>query len=94
VGTARYYLTRGAVQPYLGAGLGGTWITIRQQVVNLLDTSSTSGMAAVGEAGILFTVAPRLGLYLAGRYQWNLTTIPGVVNPQWVAGQAGIAYYF
>ncbi|MGA8891786.1 MAG: hypothetical protein WB493_09470 [Anaeromyxobacteraceae bacterium] len=94
LGTARYYLTRGPVQPYLGAGLGGTWLTVRRQVVNQLDTTSSSGLAAAGEAGILFTVAPRLGLYLSGRYQFNLTTIPGVANPQWVAGQAGFAYYF
>jgi opacity protein-like surface antigen len=91
LGTAHYYLTRGAVQPYLGVGAGGIWTSTLQQVVNLQQGGSNSGFAFAGEAGILFTVAERLGLYLSGRYQYNLTTLDGVRNPQWVAGQTGIA---
>ena len=92
--TAHYYFTRGAVQPYAGLGIGGIWATSLQQIVNLPDASSTSGLSFTGEAGVLFSVAERLGLYLSGRYQLNLTTVQGVSNPQWVSGQAGLAYYF
>jgi opacity protein-like surface antigen len=92
--TAHYYFTSGAVQPFVGVGVGGIWISTLQQVVNQSQDRSTSGLAVAGEAGLLFTVSERLGLYLSGRYQLNLTSIPGADNPQWVSGQAGIAYYF
>jgi opacity protein-like surface antigen len=92
--TVRYYFTQGAVQPYLGVGAGGTWFSTLQQVVNLQQGTSNSGFAFTGEAGLLFTVAPQFGLYLSGRYQYNLTTLPGVKDPQWASGQTGVAYYF
>ncbi len=92
--TARYYLTSGAVQPWVGVGAGGTWVSTLQQVVNIPVGSSNSGFAFAGELGVLFTVAERLGLYLAGRYQYNLTTLPGVANPQWASGIIGVAYYY
>jgi hypothetical protein len=92
--TAHYYLTSGNVQPFVGVGVGGIWISTLQQVVNRPQDGNTSGFAVASEIGILFTVADRLGLYLSGRYQFNLTTIQGVTNPQWASGQAGLAYYF
>ena len=92
--TAHYYLTSGDVQPFVGVGVGGVWISTLQQVVNRPQEGSTSGLAVAGEVGILFTVAQQLGLYLSGRYQYNMTTIDGVANPQWASGQAGLAYYF
>ena len=92
--TAHYYLTSGDVQPFVGVGVGGIWISTVQQVVNRPQDGNTSGLAVAPEIGILFTVADRLGLYLSGRYQLNFTTIEGVTNPQWASGQAGLAYYF
>ena len=94
LGTVHYYLTQTAVQPYVGLGLGGAWLNTRQQIVNRTSASYTSGLALVPEAGVLFNVAPRFGLYLSCRYQLNLTTLPGVTNPQWVSGQLGFAYYY
>jgi opacity protein-like surface antigen len=94
LGTAHYYFTQGYVQPFVGVGVGGIWTSALQQVVNLPQSSDNSGLAVAGELGLLFTVSERLGLYLSGRYQLNLTTLPGVEKPQWVSGQAGIAYYF
>ncbi len=92
--TVHWYLTRSNVQPFVGAGMGGMWANTNQQIVNLPEGSVTSGLAIAGEAGVLFTVAERLGLYLSGRYQVSLTTIQGIANPQWVSGQAGVAYYY
>ena len=92
--TAHYYLTSGDVQPFVGVGVGGVWISTLEQVVNRPQDGNTSGLAVAGELGILFTVAQQLGLYLSGRYQFNLATIDGVANPQWASGQAGVAYYF
>jgi hypothetical protein len=92
--TFHYYFTQTTVQPYVGVGVGGVWLTPLQQTVNRPQTSSTSGLAVAPEVGFLFNVAQRLGLYVSGRYQLNLTTIPGVTNPSWACGQAGLAYYF
>jgi opacity protein-like surface antigen len=94
LGTLHYYLTQSAVQPYVGVGIGGVWLNSTQKIVNVTSGSYTSGLALAGEVGFLFSVAQRLGLYLGGRYQYNLTTIPGVRNPQWVSCEAGVAYYF
>jgi opacity protein-like surface antigen len=94
LGTARYYLTQGAVQPWVGAGIGGTWFSSVEQVVNLSRSDYNSGFAITGEAGVLFTVAERLGLSLGARYQYNLTTLPGAGSAQWVSALAGVAYYF
>ena len=92
--TAHYYFTQSSVQPFVGVGLGGVWFSTLQQTVNRPQDTDTSGLALAGEVGFLFNVAQRLGLYLSGRYQFNMTTIPGVSNPQWACGQAGLAYYF
>jgi hypothetical protein len=92
--TVHYYFTQSAVQPFVGVGLGGVWFSTLQQTVDRPQNTSTSGLAVAPEVGFLFSVAQRLGLYLSGRYQFNLTTIPGVKNPQWACGQAGLAYYF
>ena len=92
--TAHYYLTSGNVQPFVGVGVGGVWISTLVQIVNRPQDGNTSGLAVAPEVGILFTVADRLGLYLSGRYQFNLATIEGVTNPQWASGQAGVAYYY
>jgi hypothetical protein len=92
--TAHYYLGSGNVQPFVGVGVGGVWFSTLVQVVNRPQSSYTSGLAVAGELGLLFTVAQQLGIYLSGRYQLNLATIDGLANPQWVSGQAGVAYYF
>ena len=94
LGTAHYYLTQTAVQPYVGVGVGGVWFTVRQQVVDRDLISYTSGLAVAPELGVLFNVAPSLGLFLGGRYQFNLTTFGSVRNPTWISAQAGVAYYF
>lgn len=92
--TVHYYFTQSAVQPFVGVGLGGVWFSTLQQTVNRPQNTSTSGLVVAPEVGFLFNVAERLGLYLSGRYQFNMTTIPGVKNPQWASVQAGLAYYF
>jgi hypothetical protein len=92
--TAHYYFTQSAVQPFLGVGVGGCWTSTLQQVVNRQDATTASGLALVGEAGFLFNVAQQLGLFVSGRYQYNLVDFAGVKNAQWASGQAGVAYYF
>jgi hypothetical protein len=92
--TAHYYLTQSAVQPFIGVGIGGGWFTARQQIVDRDVTTYTSGLAVAPEVGFLFSVAPRLGLVLSARYQYNLTTFGAVRNPSWVSAQAGVAYCF
>lgn len=94
LGTAHYYLTQTAVQPFLGIGVGGVWLSSSQRIVNLSTGYYTSGLAVAPEVGLLFNVSARLGLYLSGRYQFNLTTLPGVKNPQWASGVAGFTYYY
>lgn len=94
LGTVHYYLTQTAVQPYVGVGVGGAWFTVRQQIVDRDLTTYTSSLAIAPEVGLLFSVAPRLGLALSARYQYNLTTFGTVRNPSWVSAQAGVAYYF
>ncbi len=92
--TARYYLTQTAVQPYVGLGVGGLWISTQQRYVDRSANFYTSGLALAPEAGFLFNVAPRVGLFLGARYQVALTTFNGVTNPMWVSALAGFAYYY
>jgi hypothetical protein len=94
LGTVHYYLTQTAVQPFVGFGFGGAWLTAQQNLVNRQTTYDTSGLTIAPELGLLFTFGPRFGLYLSGRYQMVFTTYGDVRNPTWVTGQTGIAYYF
>ena len=76
LGTAHYYLTSGAVQPFVGVGAG--WHLDLDPAAGREPAQGATRAASPWRArlGILFTVAERLGLYLSGRYQFNLTTHP------------------
>ena len=82
------------MQPYLGVGVGVRLAEHPAGIVNRTLRPTRAASPIAPELGILFNVAPRLGLYLSGRYQLNLATIPGAANPQWASAMAGIAYYY
>jgi opacity protein-like surface antigen len=93
-GTAHYYLTQTAVQPYVGIGVGVVWAETLRQAVNRKDGESTTALALAPEAGFLFNVVPRVALYVAGRYQFTLADFANVKHAQWITAQAGLAWYF
>jgi opacity protein-like surface antigen len=94
VGTLHWYLTSGAVQPFVGVGVGAVWFDTRVQSVDVKDSVAGVALAVVPEAGFLFTLVPRFGVYVSGTYHWTQAALYGVKNAQWAGGQVGAAYYF
>jgi hypothetical protein len=92
--TTHYYLTQTAVQPYVGLGVGVVWADSFRQSVNLTDGATTTALAVAPEVGFLFNVVPRVAFYVSGRYQFTLADFATVTNAQWIAVQAGLAWYF
>jgi hypothetical protein len=94
LGTVHWYVTQTTVQPFVGVGVGGAWLSANQSIVNQTTGYSTSGVAVVPEVGFLFSLGPRFGMLLSGRYQIVFTTFGQVRNPSWASAQAGFAYYY
>ena len=92
--TTHYYLTQTAVQPYVGVGVGLVWADSFRQSSNLKDGSTMTALAVGPEVGILFNVVPRVALYVMGRYEFTLADFATVKHAQWIAAQAGLAWYF
>jgi opacity protein-like surface antigen len=93
-GTAHYYLTQTAVQPYVGVGVGVVWTSTLGQSANLKNSTSATALAVSPEVGVLFNMVPRVALYVVGRYQFTLADFATVERAQWIAAQAGLAWYF
>jgi len=91
--TGHWYLSRGWLQPYLGAGVGGTWYGTYRQVSDLVSSSSGFAFAADPQIGMLVTVAPGLALLLQVRYQFTLARFANVKNAQWFGAELGIALF-
>ena len=97
-GTAHWYFTSSAVQPYVGLFAGGAYI---EAIQGPGPTQVAWAPVAGPELGFLFTVADGLALILAGRYEMAFTTIqvngdpalPELKWPSWVAIQLGIGFY-
>jgi len=91
--TVHYYLTKSSIQPFLGVGVGIAWLSFKRQASLLDQTEGATCLTVAPEAGLLFTVAPRIGLSLAGRYTWTQGEVFGVKNPSWVNVIFGLAYF-
>ena len=92
--TTHYYLTQTAIQPYVGVGVGVVWMSTFRQSATLKDEGSTSALAVSPEVGILFNLVPRVALYVVGRYEFTLADFATVTRSQWIAAQAGLAWFF
>ncbi len=92
--TTHYYLTQTAVQPYVGVGIGAVFASTMQQSATLVRNGYTTALAVDPEFGILFNLVPRVAFYVLGRYEFTLASFSSVTHAQWIAAQAGIAWYF
>lgn len=91
--TTHWLLTRGAVQPYLGVGLGGVRYDAREEIGGLARRSRGFGLAAGPEAGLLVALRPGVALHLQCRWQWTGARFAGVQDASWLTATAGVAIY-
>jgi hypothetical protein len=91
--TVHYYLTKGSFQPFVGAGIGLAWLSFKRQASQLDQTESATCLTVSPEFGLLYTIVPRIGLSVTGRYTWTQAEVYGVRNPSWVNVIFGIAYF-
>jgi hypothetical protein len=92
-GTADWYLASGAVQPYLGLGLGGAWHGADQEIATLGVRSSGYALTGDPHAGLLVTLRPGLALHFQARMQLARGGVAGAKTANWLSGSAGLALY-
>jgi hypothetical protein len=93
-GTAHYYLTSSALQPFVGVGVGGIWTATRRQTADLTQDAYSSYLAVDPEVGFLLSTSDSFALYVLGRYQWTAASFYEVENAQWVGVQIGLGWFF
>ncbi len=90
-----FYLLRGPLQPYLGAGVGGVWDYSFQQVSDLSRSNSNFDFIVSPEAGLLFTFAKggtNAGLNLAVRYTYTTAKTGEYKDAQTFSGIIGLSF--
>lgn len=81
-----YYFMDGPIQPYVGAGIGGTWTYSYLQVVDLAATTNNFNFIVDPEIGVLWELMhgpTSLHLNLAIRYTYTTATMVKGSNAQW-----------
>ncbi len=94
-GIAHYYLMRGALRPYVGAGIGGSWDYAYQQTADLGRHQSNFDFIASPEAGLIYTfpaVGGTAGLNLAVRYTYTTAKVGNVKDTQAWSGILGLSF--
>jgi opacity protein-like surface antigen len=83
---AHYYLMDGPIQPYVGAGIGGTWAYSYQQVVDIGRSTDNFNFIVDPEVGVLWEIThgpTSLHLNLAIRYTYTTASLVKGSNAQW-----------
>jgi hypothetical protein len=93
-GTAHYYLTSTALQPFVGVGVGCIWTATRRQTADLTQDASSSYLAVDPEVGFLLSTSDSFAFYVLGRYQWTAATFYEVKDAQWIGVQIGMGWFF
>ncbi len=73
-----YYFTQSAIQPYVGAGIGGVWAYSYQQIVDLGWSQDSFNFIVDPELGVLVKLMPgntALHLNLAVRYTYTTASV-------------------
>jgi outer membrane protein len=84
---AHYYFMDGPIQPYIGAGIGGTWAYSYQQVVDLGTSVDNFYFIVDPEIGVLWEIThgtTSLHLNLAIRYTYTTASLVKGSNAQWM----------
>jgi hypothetical protein len=92
-GLGHFYLGHGALQPYLGVGLGGVWTYSYSQIADLANTDDGFEFIASPEVGLMLTAAKgasSLGLNVAFRYNWTTADFNRVNDAQSIALVVGL----
>ncbi len=86
-GLVHFYLLPGALRPYVGAGIGGSWDYAFQQVADLSRSQSNFDFIVDPEVGLLLSTQRGYGtiaLNVAARYTYTTATVGSVHNtPAW-----------
>lgn len=88
-----WYLAGGAVQPWIGAGLGGGWHESYVAVADMAQRTSAWHAAAEPRAGLLWTVRPGLAVNVQARYAFTTARIGDARDARWLALGVGVAVY-
>jgi len=91
--TGHWYLRGGAVQPYLGVGLGGGWHGTHVAVANVIRTASGWHWAGEPRVGVLLAVRPGLAVNLQARYALTTARLGDAKDARWIAVDVGLAVY-
>lgn len=94
-GLAHFYLVRGPLQPYLGAGIGGVWDFAFQQVADLSRTQSNFDFIVSPEVGLLYTFArgaTNASLNLAFRYTYTTAKVGQYSDASTLSGIVGLSF--
>jgi len=93
-GTAHYYLTSSALQPFVGMGVGCVWTATRRQAAAIQQNTYSSYLAVDPEVGFLLSTSDSFAFYVLGRYQWTAASFYDVKDAQWVGVQIGMGWFF
>jgi opacity protein-like surface antigen len=87
------FLPEAAIQPYVGAGIGGNFIIYNQYVGEFANTSSNFGFAVRPEAGVYIPIGKRdFGININGVYNYMPYKKNGMDNvSSWGVG-AGVRF--
>jgi hypothetical protein len=92
-GLFHFYLGEGALQPYLGVGLGGIWSYAYSQTADFANTDDGFDFIASPEVGLLLTAAKgasSVGLNVAFRYNYTTADFGAVDDAQSLALVVGL----
>jgi outer membrane protein W len=93
-GTAHYYFSENAFQPYAGVGIGGVWTSTYQQAIDIARSTNGFFFALDPEIGALYRVSPGLAIDVLVRYQWTTAQFSSVKDAAWFGFQIGLASMF
>ncbi len=92
---AHLYARAGALRPYLGAGIGGSWDFDYQQVTDLTHAHDSFDFVVSPEIGLLYSPGPAAhgaGLNLALRYTYTTAPFGSQKNTQMVTAAVGVTF--
>jgi hypothetical protein len=94
-GLAHFYLMKGPLRPYVGAGIGGSWDYAYQQSADLSRSQSNFDFIVSPEAGLMYNIErgwSTIGLNLALRYTYTTATVGSIHDTQSAGLILGLAF--